>query len=352
MSSYILRKTIVPVIAIIVLTLSIAWMAGLFTDKIKPHEVTDFTNNGKDSFKITATLVPKYESAPASLKARETTLISSRILARIENIHVRAGDIVNKGDLLISLENSELNSQLAQAKSRIDSLQGDMKEAQNTLKRIEKLKQQGLASSADLDQAQATFTRLQGEIHTAEQGQEVAETSLGYSRILAPFSGRIVDRSAEPGNIATPGQPILTLYNPSSLIIESNVRELVASKLKLGQKLSVTIDSLGLQSIATISELVPAADPNAHSFVVKADIPFDENQRPGMFARLLIPIGEERIILIPSEYVRNYGQLHRVWVNNQGNISRRFIRVGESYDDKVEVISGLANGDIIREFAE
>ncbi|MEO9945270.1 efflux RND transporter periplasmic adaptor subunit [Paraglaciecola sp.] len=352
MSSNILRKIIAPIIATIVLTLSIAWMAGLFTEKIDPHEVTGSANTVKSNYKVKGTLVPKYESAPASLTARETTLISSRILARIENIHVRAGDIVNKGDLLISLENSELTSQLAQAKSKIVSLQGDMKEAQNALKRVENLKQQGLASNADLDQAQAIFTRLQGEIQTAKQGQKVAETSLGYSRILAPFSGRIVDRSAEPGNMASPGQPILALFNPSSLLIESNVRELVALKLELGQKLSVNIDSLGLQSIATISELVPAADPNAHSFVVKADIPFNEDQRPGMFARLFIPIGEERIILIPAEYVRNYGQLHRVWVNNQGNISRRFIRVGESYDGKVEVISGLAMGDIITEFAE
>lgn len=347
MNSVTLRKVIAPIGAIVVLVISIAWMAGLFADKVAPHDVAIPRHKIETTWQVSQTNVPLMESAPASLKARETTLISSRILARIEKINVRAGDQVTQGMPLIILENSDLTSQVAQSKSRLGSLQGSMEEAKNTLARIQNLKQQGLASNADLDQAQAMFTRLSGEIQSAVQGQKEAETALGYSKILAPISGRIVDRKAEPGNMATPGQPLLALYNPMSLLIEADVREAVAITLHLGQPLSVYIDSLGMQIPATISELVPAADPNAHSFVVKADIQFDEKLRPGMFARLQIPLAQESIILVPREMIESFGQLDRVWVVKDGQLSRRFVRLGEVRGEQVEVVSGLAPGEII-----
>jgi RND family efflux transporter MFP subunit len=347
MNSVKLRKVIGPIGAVLVLVMSIAWMAGLFTDKVAPHEVTPSAQNVATTWQVELSSVAKMESAPASLKARETTLISSRILARIEKINVRAGDQVSQGMPLIVLENSDLMSQVAQSKSRLASLQGSMDEAQNTLERTQNLKQQGLASNAELDQAKAMATRISGEIQAAIQGQKEAEAALSYSKILAPISGRIVDRKAEPGNMATPGQPLLALYNPMSLLIEADVREAVATRLSLGQQLSVYIDSLDMQIPATISELVPAADPNAHSFLVKADIQFDEKLRPGMFARLHIPLDEESVILVPQDLVESFGQLDRVWVVNDSQLSRRFVRLGEVYGDKVEIISGLKPGEII-----
>lgn len=352
MNSVTLGKVIAPMGATVVLAVSIAWMAGLFADKVAPNNIKTILQKVDNTWQVSLSVLPKMESAPASLKARETTLISSRILARIEKINVRAGHQVTQGMPLIVLENSDLMSQVAQAKSQLASLQGSMAEAKNALQRIQNLKQQGLASNADLDQAQAMFTRLSGEIQTAVQGQREAEAALAYSKILAPISGRIVDRKAEPGNMATPGQPLLALYNPMSLLIEANVRESLATKLTLGQKLSVDIDSLGLQVPATISELVPAADPNAHSFLVKADIEFNEQLRPGMFARLQIPMEAESVILIPRKLVDSFGQLDRVWVVNQGTLSRRFVRLGEIVDDQVEVISGLKTGEIISPFVK
>lgn len=350
MNSSTLGKVVAPLGAIVVLTVSIAWMAGLFSDKVAPHEVKN--NNSAASapnstWHVAVSKISKMESAPASLKARETTLISSRILARIEKINVRAGDHVTQGMPLIVLENSSLMSQVAQSKSRLSSLQGSMNEAKNALGRVQNLKQQGLASNADLDQAQAVFTRLSGEVQTAIQGQKEAEAALGYSNIVAPISGRIVDRKAEPGNMATPGQPLLALYNPMTLLIEADVREAVAIKLSLGQQVSVYIDSVDMQIPATISELVPAADPNAHSFIVKADIQFNEQLRPGMFARLQIPLEDESVILVPQAWVESFGQLDRVWVVNDNQLSRRFIRLGETVGDKVEVVSGLVPGEII-----
>lgn len=347
MKTFVPRQFIMPLLAVTVLALSIVWMAGGFADKVAPGLVSPAPATATDSLPVTLTRVAKIEAAAATLTARETTLISSRIMAKINTIGVRAGEQVSQGMVLITLENSDLLSQLDQAKARLSALQGSLSEAQNSLSRTQNLREQGLASSAELDKAQAAYTRISGEMVAATQAQKEAEVALSYSQIKAPINGRIVDRSAEPGNMATPGVPLLSLYNPLSLQVEANVREALAITLQIGQQLDVELESLGKTLRATIAELVPAADPNAHSFVVKADILFDEQLRPGMFARLLIPLEDEELVLIPKAYVASFGQLDRVWVLDNQQLSRRFVRIGESYGEQLEIVSGLRAGEKI-----
>ena len=347
MKSFVARQFIMPLLALSVLALTIVWMAGGFSDKVAPGLVSPEPVTLTDSVEVKLTRVAKIEAAAASLTARETTLIASRIMARIDNIAVRAGDQVSQGMSLITLENSDLISQLDQAKAHLSALQGSLSEAQNSLSRIQNLREQGLASSADLDKAQAAYTRISGEIVAASQAQKEAEAALSYSHIKAPINGRIVDRSAEPGDMATPGMPLLSLYNPLSLQVQANVREALAIHLQLGQQLEVKLESLQKTVLATISELVPAADPNTHSFVVKADIHFDQQLRPGMFARLLIPLDDQERILIPKHYVSSFGQLDRVWVLDNQQLTRRFVRIGESYGEQLEIVSGLHAGEKI-----
>jgi RND family efflux transporter MFP subunit len=255
--------------------------------------------------------------------------------------------MVKKGTPLVNLENSALITQIAQAQAKYSSIQALLDEAKSSLQRAQNLKQKGLASTSDLEKAQAYFSRLSSDLQAAKQSEKEAVTALGYSKILSPIDGRIVDRSAEPGGIATPGQTLLSLYNPLSLLIEADVRESVAVKLTLGQSVTIRLDSLNKVIHATVSEMVPAADPNARSFTVKADIQFDENLRPGMFARMDIELEEVERLLIPIEYVQSYGQLDMVLVSSNNKLNRRFIRLGQQIGDKIEVVSGLEPNEII-----
>jgi RND family efflux transporter MFP subunit len=347
MNTFKIKNVLLPILAGLGLLLIITWMAGMFSSKVAPGMLSLPPVSVQDSLEVVARPVALVESVPAGVRARETTMIASRIMARIEKIHVRAGDRVEKGQRLISLENSALKAQIAQAKARIASIQALLDEARSSLQRIQNLKQQGLASSSDLDKAQANFSRLSSDLLAAHQSKKEALTALSYSDIASPINGRIVERSAEPGNIASPGQPLLSLYNPLSLIVEADVRESLAIKLKLGQQINVTLAALDKSVIGVVSELVPAADPNARSFLIKADIQFDEALLPGMFARMAIQSGEIEQILIPRAYVHSYGQLDMVWVAENEQLSRRYVRVGKHYDDNVEIVSGLEHGDLI-----
>lgn len=341
------KKLALPVFATAGLLLSVLWMAGFFNSKIAPGLMAEKVSTYTQPYQVKSMEVVKVESIPAGIKARETTLVSSRILARIEKIHVRAGDLINKGDPLISLENSALISQVAQAQSKVASIQALEKEASLNLQRTLSLKQQGLAANSDLDKARANFSKLQSDLASAKQAESEAQTALGYSEIVSPIDGRVVDRSAEPGSIAGPGKPLLSLYNPLSLLVEANVREGLAVQLNLGQQVEIKLEALNKVVNAQISEMVPAADPNARSFIVKADVKFDVSLLPGMFARMNIDTGKELQLQIPQSYLYSFGQLNMVWVVEDKQLVRRYIRLGEPQGEMIEVISGLQAGDII-----
>ena len=215
-----MKKFILPIIAIAMLLIAIAYMAGMFTDKIQPQTNAMAKDEIGTSMLITSKEVDVVESIPAGVKARETTLISSRILSRIEKIYVRAGDSVNKGDLLVSLENSEFKAREAQAKAKISSVAASKKEAKQTLDRSRELQAKGLISTSELDKTVANHSKLTAEFNAAKQYLKEAETALTYTDIRAPISGNVVERNAEPGDISSPGTPLLSIYNPLLFVLK------------------------------------------------------------------------------------------------------------------------------------
>ena len=128
----------------------------------------------------------------------------------------------------------------------------------------------GLIAVADRDAARANAAALEAELASARQALEEAESAVGYAEIHSPIAGRIVDRFAEPGDTASPGQKLLSLYNPFSLRIEARVREHLALSLQNGQELDVEVPAVGKLFSASVEEIVPAADPGSRSFLVRA----------------------------------------------------------------------------------
>ena len=343
-----MKKIVLPLMAIVALLLMIAWMAGLFVEKIQPGMNTIVQTNTGEPITVRVSDVIVIEKVPASVEATQATLISSRLMARIVAVKVRAGDTVKRGDLLLELENSDIKAQVQQAQARIRATSARLKEARQNLGRVQDLQEGGVMSVADLDKARANHETLVAELSGAKQALEEARTDLSYTEIVAPFSGRVVDRFAEPGDTAQPGSKLLALYNPLSLRVEAHVREHLALSLEVGQPLQVEIPSLNKVVDAVIQERVPAADPGSRSFLVKAGVAFDKNMLPGMYARLLVPAGTVKQLLIPADRVVHVGQLDLVWVYQDGRSYRRFVRIGQVVQDgQVEILSGLAEGDMV-----
>jgi RND family efflux transporter MFP subunit len=345
-----LKKWLLAVLAVALLLLMIAWMAGAFHAKIRPGvlPVTGQAQPDAQPLVVERVAVATTESVPATIGARQATTISSRVLARITHVLVRAGDSVTQGQMLLELERSDLESRLSQLKQRAVAVNARLTQARLSLERAQDLQKRGLVAQAALDEARATHDALQADLATAQRSMEEAEVAISYTEIRSPIDGRVVDRFAEPGDTASPGERLLSLYNPLSLRVEAAVRESLALPLQLGQDVQVEIPGLGRVLAAQIEELVPAADPGSRSFLVKARIEYQQDLLPGMYARLLIPAGEEMLVMIPAGLVSSFGQLDVVWVKRDTQAERRFIRLGRQMGpDQVEVVAGLEAGEVL-----
>jgi RND family efflux transporter MFP subunit len=337
---------LLPLGAIVILLLLVAAMAGYFSDKIEPGLAEIDLVDASSSVAVVRLKGAFTEPVPASVEAREATIISSRLLARITTIDVRAGDYVEAGQLLLTLESTDLQARALQAKEQVRAVEARLTEARQNLVRAKELHERGLIAVADRDAAQANASSLEADLAASQQALEEAEVAISYAEIRSPIAGRVVDRFAEPGDTASPGTMLLSLYNPFSLWVEARVREQLALSLDMGQALQVEIPSLDKLLTARIEEIVPAADPGTRSFLVKAVLPSGQGLLPGMYARLQVPAGERTRLIIPADRVAQVGQLNVVWVLESSAPVRRFVRLGQpAGDNVVEVIAGLEEGE-------
>ncbi|HNY28718.1 MAG TPA: efflux RND transporter periplasmic adaptor subunit [Candidatus Sumerlaeota bacterium] len=348
------RKTLFSlftwVVGLALLALIIAYLAGVFRQKVEPGKLTEPAGMAPAFQKIEAVREenePQIEKAPGTLSALRETAISSRIMATINEIAVRAGDVVTPGQTLVRLDSRDLEAREQQARQATAAVRARLTEAAQERERIQKLIAASAASKSQLDAAEAAWKTAQAEVSRAEQAASEAGTGRAWATLDAPFAGRVVDRYAEPGDTAMPGQPILKLYDPTRMRLETYVRESLTGTLKPGQKLQVQIDALGTSVEGVVEEIVPQSEPGSRSVQVKVALPQRDDLYPGMFGRLLIPAGQARRVYVPETALRRVGQLEFVWVVGTDNrADRRFVKLGgEKKDGWVEVLSGLQSGE-------
>ena len=170
---------------------------------------------------------------------------------------------------------------------------------------------------------------------------------LEYATIRSPMSGTIIDKRVEVGDTVSPGQILLTLFDPTHMQMVASVRESLAMKLKPGQLLPTRLDALDFDCEATISEVVPESDVASRSFTVKVTGPCPPGVYSGMFGRLMVPLDDEEVLVIPVAAVRKVGQLTMVDVVSDNSVSRRNVRLGRTLEQDVEVLAGLVEGELV-----
>ncbi|MBW2440392.1 MAG: efflux RND transporter periplasmic adaptor subunit [Deltaproteobacteria bacterium] len=344
-------KIVGIVVALVLLAGVMAYLAGFFTEKISRDfsGVLPPTDAGEVVVVEVATQ-PLLEQAAGTLRAKVETVISPIITATISSIAVRAGDEVQAGDELARLDSRELKARVDQAQQAAVAAQARLAQTEKDLARVERIMKAdpGAVSKAERDRLQTAMQTSRAELERLKRQKDEAQTALSYSKLTAPIAGRIVERLADPGDTARQGEPLLRMYDPTTLRLEASVRESVASKLAKGQQLWAEIDALKKQYPVVVDEIVPSADPGSRSFLVKVSLSDGAGLYPGMFGRLMIPIGQAEKITIPLDAVTRVGQLDFVTVKTQQGPVRRYVRLGQpSPDKRVEIISGLKAGDKI-----
>jgi RND family efflux transporter MFP subunit len=339
-------KTLLALVSAAFLVAVMAYFAGVFhTDAEHAAKAAPAVDGLR--VEVQAREVAITEPVPGTVSATDETLVGSRILATITAMHVGAGDRVERGDLLVEFDDSSQRSVLAQRQQAEAGTAAALEEATAARDRAVQLYERGNLSRADYDRAITSHRMLEADLERARRAVAEAQAQLDYTKIVAPMSGTVVDRYAEAGDTALPGQSLLRLFNPGRLRVEALLRESLIGRVAQGQQIQALIGALDARLDAVVEEIVPSADPASRTFLIKALLPPAPDVFPGMFARLEIPLREEERLFVPRAAIIQSGQLDFVYIETEAGPERRSVRVGAEAGDDVEITSGLSAGDVV-----
>ena len=310
--------------------------------------------------------------ASGTVRGRSTVMITSKLPGYVRDVHVRPGDQVTAGQLLVDIEANDTRAGVGRQRAELTHAMESRAEAQSAVEaarvaaelakterdRSARLLAQGAVARAVFDQddarargAQAQLDAAQARMRAAGSGIEMARQSLAegqatldYARVTAPFAGRIVERRVDPGALASPATPLLVLDDGASLRVEAAVEESRAATIKIGD--AADVDIAGKSVTGKIGEIVPSVDVASRAFIVKVDLPASvTGLQPGTFARVGFREGMKPHLVVPASAVSTLGALDRVFVVDGGVARLRMVTLGDTQGPWTEVLSGVADGE-------
>ena len=310
--------------------------------------------------------VPVSLSSTGTIHAKETAVVSAQVMGRIQAVLVREGDSVRAGQTLVVLDDAALRSQVEQAQAGVKAAQNAQAAAQtnaafaaSTLNRYKQLESEKSVSPQEIDEvsrrAEAAAAGLEGaraQTDAARAQENGTRTMMSYTRLVAPFAGVVTARMADPGTMAAPGVPLIQVDQAGTLQLDATVDESVIGAIHKGIKVQVAVDGGASTSVAgtnlggRVAEIVPAADPSSHSFLVKIDLPASSQTHAGMYGTAEFANGARQAVLIPRSAVVSRGSLNCVYVlDGQGIAQLRYLTLGAPQGGLVEVLSGVSAGE-------
>lgn len=305
--------------------------------------------------------VPLNLGSTGTVQARESAVVSAQVMGRIQQVLVREGDSVRAGQTLVVLDDAAIRASVDQARAGIKAAQSAQAAAQtssalaaSTLERYKQLDAQKSVSPQELDEvsrraeaAAANLEAVGAQTDAARAQESGARTMLSYTRLLAPFAGMVTARMADPGSMAAPGVPLLKVDQAGLLQLDASVDESAIAAIHKGMKVPVIVAGGSAANLGgTVAEIVPAADPTSHSFLVKIDLPSSSQIRAGMYGIAMFANGTKEAILIPRSAVIARGSLSCAFVlDSQGVAQLRYLTLGAAQGGLVEVLSGISAGE-------
>jgi RND family efflux transporter MFP subunit len=267
------------------------------------------------------------------VESEELIHLSARISAYVDQVFVSAGDPVKKGDVLITLDDRELKKQR-------DFAQADFVQAEIEFNRTKELLSASVATDQQMTSARANYDRTKSAL-------ERMNVLLSYAQIVSPIDGIVTDRRIEAGDLASPGEVLLSVYDTQHMRIVAPIPIRLAGNLKIGEPARITLDGFG-EVQGTVAEVVREIDPSSRTQQVRIRLePLAQPVLPGTFGRVWLHDEPRNCLMIPASCVYAVGQLEMVQAVENGRVMRRLVRTGPKAGDAVEILSGLADGETV-----
>ena len=322
------------------------------------------TNNTEDNSAIINVTVGKSATKmntanlelTGQVEAAHASNIATRIMGYLTKIHVKVGDKVKAGQLLFSINSTDILAKKGQVDASVRQAEAALHVAQKDFDRYTVLFKQNSASAKELEQVNLQYQSAKSSVEAAKSKQAEVIAQLTYANVVAPFSGVITQKLADEGSLANPGMPILTIEQTGTLQISAMAPENSIANLKLGENAEVTVSAAKVNFTGKITQINPSSQLTGGQYIIKVAIPNTVSNKvlAGMYANLLIhnnnAIQKDTTssigVLVPISAIIYRDQLTGIYtVGSQNTALLRWVRLGNSYGNNIEVLSGLAKGE-------
>lgn len=265
-----------------------------------------------------------------SLRTRRTVRVFNQEEGRVTKLPFFEGDRVARGDLVLELDDALLQAEHAKASSV-------RREAESNLERVRRLKQSRMVSEDE-------YLRAVTAVEVVKADELMLKTRLGYTRVHAPFTGVVAERLVEPGDIVPRHSHVLTLIDPTTLVADLQVSEMLIPHLSVEDRVAVRIDALGdIEFEARVLRIYPEVDSSTRQGRVEVELTsVPEGARPGQFARVTFRVEAQQRKVVPfSALRRDPGGEFVFRIGDDGRVQRIPVRSGRRLADRVEILEGL-----------
>lgn len=286
------------------------------------------------------------------VEASQTANISTRVMGYITKINVKVGDHVSKGQLLATISNDDILAKLAQADAMIAEANAAAQNAQKDYDRFTALYKQQSASAKELDNITLQYSSAKARLEAAKQQRREVNAMLSYTNLTAPFSGTVTQKMMDAGSMANPGMPILTIEQSGSYQVSASVPESEINLIKENAPVTIDIDAIHKSIKGTIAQIALSSQSSGGQYMIKVNIPDNKNQGlfAGMYTNVTIPVTQvvktannSEQIMVPVSAIEYKDQLTGLYTIGSNHIALlRWIRLGRTQGNQVEVLSGLA----------
>jgi RND family efflux transporter MFP subunit len=291
-----------------------------------------------------------FVTASGKIEAENSANLSTRMMGYVTKIHVKVGQKVGAGQLLVSINNTDLLAKKAQVDASILQATAGYNNAKKDYDRFVNLYKQQSASQKELDDMTARYEMAKAGLEGAKQMRNEVMAQFSYSNITAPFSGTVINTFVKEGDMANPGMPLLSVEGASRLQVTAMVSENDIASIKKGMPVKVLVKSSNANLTGKVSEVSVSATNTGGQYLVKINLDkTDSSVLSGMFVNVQFPIENKTQavqtdrVLVPESALVKQGQLTGIYTIGTGNTAiLRWLRTGKNFGNQVEVLSGLS----------
>lgn len=345
--NYLLKDPIKSISGLLVLTFLITVSTGCGSET-KPDESTEIVDVKVQT--ATTSMHVSTQSFPGMVESDNQANLSTIVMGTVTEVPVEVGEQVNKGDILIRIKDDQILAQKSQLEANMVQAKANLENTEKNYNRIRNLYAEESATSKELDDISTMYEIAKANMDALNARMNEVNEMLAYTTIRAPFDGIVARKFVSEGDMAAPGHPLVAVADPGGIKITANVPAKWISEVAEGSNVTVSIESAGIYDApARLVAVSEAGDPMSRQYAIEAKLDSTElleKLKTGMFAEIGMNLGSGEVLIVPKSALVTRGQLTGIYTLTDDNKAvLRWIRLGQSSGDQVEVLSGLVSGE-------